>query len=116
FSNNQEAAMNKHQPGGKRIKRRTMAMKEDRSEQMEKVRAKRAASAMASVRDLADALGIGLNQAYELVKTNQVQALRFENQRRYLIPRAEIARLTGVDISLVPGAAADRHQARQQAS
>ena len=90
--------MNKHQPGGKRIKRRTEAM--------EKVRAKRAASAMATVQDLAAALGIGLNQAYELVKTGQVQALRFENQRRYLIPRAEIARLTGASVAPAPPASA----------
>jgi len=79
--------MNKDQPSGKRVKRRTGAM--------QKVRAKRAASQMASVQDLANALGIGLNQAYELVKTNQVRALRFEGSRRFLIPRAEIARLTG---------------------
>lgn len=90
--------MNKHQPGGKRVKRRTEAMK--------KVRAKRAASQMASVQELAAALGIGLNQAYELVKNKQVRALRFEKSRRYLIPRSEIARLTGVDVSLIPGAAA----------
>jgi hypothetical protein len=74
----------------------------DRSEAMEKVRAKRKASAMATVKELADALGIGLNKAYELVNTKQVHALRFESktakdgkQRRFLIPRAEIARLTG---------------------
>jgi hypothetical protein len=90
--------MSKHQPGGKRKKRRT--------EEMKKMRAKRAASAMATVKDLADALGIGLNQAYELVKTNQVKWLRFEDQRRYLIPRSEIARLIGTAIAPAPAASA----------
>jgi hypothetical protein len=79
-------AMSKHKPGRKR------KLRPGRSE---KVHAKRKASAMATVEDLADALGIGLNAAYVLVKSGQVQSLRFEGSRRFLIPRAEIARLTG---------------------
>jgi excisionase family DNA binding protein len=67
------------------------AAKADRSRQMQLVRTKRAASAMGTVEDLAAALGIGRNQAYELVNEKKVLALRFG--RRWLIPRVEIAKL-----------------------
>jgi excisionase family DNA binding protein len=90
--------MSKHPPGRKRIKRRP-----GRSE---KVRAKRKASAMATIEDLADVLGIGLNAAYVLVKSGQVYSVRFEGSRRFLIPRAEIARLTGVAGTPAPTASA----------
>jgi excisionase family DNA binding protein len=46
---------------------------------------------MASVEDLAAALGIGRNQAYALVQTKVVPSLRVG--RRWLIPRAAIARM-----------------------
>ncbi len=78
--------MSKRQPGGKRIKRRPG--------RGEMIRAKRAASAMATVEDVAAALGIGRNQAYAAVQMGKVRAMRFG--RRWLIPRAEIARLTGI--------------------
>jgi len=55
------------------------------------VRAKRAASQMATVDDLAAVLGIGRNAAYGLVQTKAVPALRYG--RRYLIPRAVIAKI-----------------------
>jgi excisionase family DNA binding protein len=55
------------------------------------VLAKRAASAMASVVDLAAALGIGKNAAYGLVQAGLVPSMRFG--RRYLIPRTVIARI-----------------------
>jgi excisionase family DNA binding protein len=75
--------MSKRQPGKKAIKRRP-----GRSEV---VRAKRAAAAMATVEDLAAQLGIGRNQAYALVQMKMVPAMRFG--RRWLIPRAAIARM-----------------------
>jgi excisionase family DNA binding protein len=56
-----------------------------------KVLARRAASAMASVEDLAAALGIGRNAAYGLVQAEIVPSVRFG--RRYLIPRTAIARI-----------------------
>jgi excisionase family DNA binding protein len=55
------------------------------------VLAKRAASAMASVEDLAAALGIGRNAAYGLVQAGLVPSVRFG--RRYLIPHTVIARI-----------------------
>jgi hypothetical protein len=70
--------------------------KEDRSGRKQKVRAKRAASAMATVEELAAVLGCGRNQAYALVtgkdgEPPKVPSLRFG--RRYLIPRAIITKL-----------------------
>jgi excisionase family DNA binding protein len=59
------------------------------------MRAKRAASAMATVEDLAAELGIGRNQAYALVQTKIVPAMRFG--RRWLIPRAAIAKMVSGD-------------------
>ena len=55
------------------------------------VLAKRAASQMASVEDLAAQLGIGRNAAYGLVQAGLVPSVRFG--RRYLIPRTVIARI-----------------------
>jgi hypothetical protein len=65
--------------------------KTTRPEVSKKVRAKRAASAMATVEDLATELGIGLNQAYALVQMKVVPAMRVD--RRYLIPRTVIAKI-----------------------
>jgi excisionase family DNA binding protein len=47
-----------------------------------------------TVEDLAATLGIGRNQAYEAVRSGKVRAMRLGH--RWLIPRAEVARLTGV--------------------
>ena len=83
--------MNKHHPDRKRIKRRPG--------RGEAIRAKRAASAMATVEEVAAALGIGRNQAYAAVQMGKVRAMRFG--RRWLIPRAEIARIVNGE-SLTP--------------
>lgn len=65
-----------------------------RPSRRETMRARQATAQMMTVEDLAAALGIGRNAAYEAVKTGSVKALRLGH--RWLIPRAEIARLTGV--------------------
>ena len=70
--------------------------KHPRPERRHLVRAKRAASAMATVEELAAVLGCGRNQAYRMLQGKngeppQVPSLRFG--RRYLIPRAVIAKL-----------------------
>jgi excisionase family DNA binding protein len=75
--------MNKDQSRKRVIKRPLLA---------QVVRAKRNASAMATVEDLCQQLGIGRNQGYELVHTKVIPSLRIG--RRYLIPRAVIAKLT----------------------
>jgi excisionase family DNA binding protein len=69
--------------------------KQRREEQRQKQREKRAAGGMASVEELALALGIGRNQAYEAVKEGKIKSLRFG--RRYLIARATIAKLLAGD-------------------
>ena len=66
---------------------------ERRPSRKEIMRERQAAAAAMTVEDLAAALGIGRNKAYEAVRTGEVKALRFGH--RWLIPRAEIARLTG---------------------
>jgi excisionase family DNA binding protein len=86
--------MSKRQSGKRRVKRRPG--------RGETVRAKRAASAMATVEEVAAALGIGRNQAYAAVQMGNVKAMRFG--RRWLIPRAEIARLTGTATGATPAA------------
>jgi excisionase family DNA binding protein len=55
------------------------------------VAAKRAASDMITVDDLAVRLGIGRNQAYEAVQQGKIPALRFG--RRWLIPKAAFDRM-----------------------
>jgi excisionase family DNA binding protein len=55
------------------------------------VRAKRDASDMVTVEDVAVRLGIGRNQAYEAVQAGKIPALRFG--RRWLIPRAAFDRM-----------------------
>jgi excisionase family DNA binding protein len=65
--------------------------KKRRPSRGEKVRAKRAASQMGTVEDLAAALGIGRNAAYGLVQTKVVPSVRYG--RRWLIPRTIIARI-----------------------
>jgi excisionase family DNA binding protein len=79
--------MSKCQPDRKAIKRRPG--------RGEAVRAKRAGAKMATVEDLAAELGIGRNQAYALVQMKVVPALRFG--RRWLIPRAAIAKMVSAD-------------------
>jgi excisionase family DNA binding protein len=62
------------------------------------VQAKRTASDMLSVEDVAMRLGIGRNQAYEAVQQGKIPSLRFG--RRYLIPRAAFDRmLSGETVS-----------------
>jgi excisionase family DNA binding protein len=70
-------------------------------ERKERVRARIQASAMASPEELAAVLGISLNQAYEVLRGGKVRAMRL--RRRWLIPRAEIARLTAGDVSQILG-------------
>jgi excisionase family DNA binding protein len=55
------------------------------------VQAKRLASDMVTVDDVAARLGIGRNQAYEAVQQGKIPALRFG--RRWLIPRAAFDRM-----------------------
>ena len=55
------------------------------------IQAKRAQADMATVEELAARLGIGRNQAYEIVQQGKVPALRFG--RRWLIPRAQLERM-----------------------
>jgi excisionase family DNA binding protein len=61
------------------------------SEREKRRREKQRQAGMASVEELAAALGIGRNQAYEAVASGKIPSLRFG--RRYLIARATIARL-----------------------
>jgi excisionase family DNA binding protein len=63
------------------------------------VRARRAASGMATVDDLAAELGIGKNLAYELVMEGKIKAARLG--RRWLIPRATIAKILSGEITPV---------------
>lgn len=67
----------------------------------ERIRARMAASAMASPEELAAVLGISLNKAYEVLRGGKVRAMRL--RQRWLIPRTEIARLTGSDMSQLIG-------------
>jgi len=72
-------------------KRRTKTGKGSRAEDRKLVRERRAKSGMATVEDLADALGIGRNLAYELVMEGKIKAARLG--RRWLIPRSTIAKI-----------------------
>jgi excisionase family DNA binding protein len=76
--------MNKQRRGKK-------AIKVKRPEWSAAFKAKKEASAMGSVEDLASALGIGINQAYGLVGDRKVPAVRFG--KRWLIPRTVIEQL-----------------------
>jgi excisionase family DNA binding protein len=82
--------MNKRQQSKKVVERRPL--------QAKVVRAKRDASAMATVEDLCKQLGIGRNQGYELVQTKAIPSLRFG--RRYLIPRTVLAKLVSGELPL----------------
>lgn len=73
-----------------------------RPSRKESMRARQAASAMASPEELASVLGISLNKAYEVLRHGKIRAMRLNH--RWLIPRAELARLTGVDVAQVVGA------------
>jgi excisionase family DNA binding protein len=55
------------------------------------VQAKRTASDMVTVEDVAARLGIGRNQAYEAVQQGKIPALRFG--RRWLISRVVLDRM-----------------------
>jgi excisionase family DNA binding protein len=68
----------------------------------ERMRARQAASAMASPEELAAVLGISLNKTYEVLRHGKVRAMRLNH--RWLIPRAELARLTGLDVAQIVGA------------
>src|SRR5262245_33605190 len=84
--------MSKRQRGRKGGKRTAQETAERRA----KVAAKRAAATVATVEDLAAELGIGLNQAYALVQMKVIPAMRVG--RRWLIPRAAIAKLASGEI------------------
>jgi excisionase family DNA binding protein len=72
---------------------------ERRPERRAVVEAKRKASKMASVEDLADELGIGLNLAYALTQAGKIPGtLRLG--RRYLIPRAILAKITAGEVTI----------------
>jgi len=73
--------------------------KQRRPGRHKKVVAKRAASGMATVEDLAAELGIGRNLAYELVVEGKIKAARFG--RRWLIPRATIGKILSGEITPV---------------
>jgi len=68
-----------------------------RPERHKKVMAKRAASQVATVQELAAALGIGMNMAYELLQKDKLPGV-LRIRRRYLIPRVVIARLVNGEI------------------
>jgi len=95
--------MNKQRKGRKELKRRR-GRKEVGQEpsRKEKIRARMAASAMASPEELAAVLGVTLNVAYQILRHGKVRAMRLN--KRWLIPRSEIARLTSGDVSQVLGA------------
>jgi excisionase family DNA binding protein len=94
----QEAAMNRQRRGRKSGKG---GGRKDLGSRKERIRARMAASAMASPEELAAVLGISLNKAYEVLRHGKVRAMRLNS--RWLIPRTEIARLTGVDVAQVTG-------------
>jgi excisionase family DNA binding protein len=81
----------------------------------EAIRAKRAASAMATVEDLAAELGIGRNQAYALVQMKAVPSVRAG--RRYLIPRSVLAKIaSGEMLPQVPQGAAEKWRYAREAA
>src|SRR5262249_31768575 len=94
FHKSRRRAMNKQHPGRKAIKRRPG--------RGEMVRARRAASQMATVEDLAAELGIGKNAAYEIVASGRIPGV-FRYGRRYLIPRTILAKI--VSGEMLPPAA-----------
>jgi excisionase family DNA binding protein len=72
--------------------------KGSRAGRREVVAARRKASAMATVEDLAAALGVGKNMAYELVQRDKLPGV-IRIRRRYLIPRVIITRLINGEIA-----------------
>jgi excisionase family DNA binding protein len=58
--------------------------------------AKRKGSAMASVEELAEILGVGLNQAYAALDEKKIPAVRFG--RRWLISRKTIDRIVSGEL------------------
>ena len=48
--------------------------------------------AVLTVREAADILGIGINQAYEAVKARQIPSIRI-NEKRIIVPRVALERM-----------------------
>jgi excisionase family DNA binding protein len=71
--------------------------KEEPGARKERTAARIKASAMGSAEELAAALGVTINVAYEILRSGKVRAMRL--RKRWLIPRTEIARLTGADVT-----------------
>jgi excisionase family DNA binding protein len=46
-----------------------------------------------TIREIAEELGVGLNQAYAAAKCGEIRAIRIG--RRFIVPRSERARLLG---------------------
>jgi excisionase family DNA binding protein len=72
---------------------------ERRPERRAVVLAKRAASKMATVEDVADELGIGRNLAYALAKAGRIPGI-MQLGRRYLIPRTILAKITNGEVTI----------------
>jgi excisionase family DNA binding protein len=70
--------------------------KEPPGARKERIRARMAASAMASPEELAETLGCTLNKAYEILRHGKVKAMRLN--KRWLIPRPELARVASGEI------------------
>jgi hypothetical protein len=84
----------------KRQKRR----RDEPGARKERTDARIKASAMGSAEELATTLGVTINVAYAILRSGKVRAMRL--RKRWLIPRTEIARLTGADVTeLVHGRA-----------
>ena len=65
-------------------------------------KAKRKGAAMASVEELAEVLGVGLNQAYSAVQMGKVPAVRLG--RRWLISRKTIDRIANGEVAATTAA------------
>ncbi|HJZ32102.1 MAG TPA: helix-turn-helix domain-containing protein [Hyphomicrobiaceae bacterium] len=72
---------------------------ERRPERRAVVQAKRAASKMAGVEDVADELGIGLNLAYALMQAGKIPGT-MRLGRRYLVSRVTLAKITNGEMIL----------------
>jgi len=63
------------------------------------IEAKRKASKMAGVEDVADELGIGLNLAYALMQAGKIPGT-MRLGRRYLVSRVTLAKITNGDMTI----------------
>jgi excisionase family DNA binding protein len=90
--------MDKHRRSRKGVKR---GGRKEPGSRKESIRRRMSASAMASPEELATVLGISLNKAYEVLRHGKIRAMRLNH--RWLIPRTEIARLTGRDVAQLTG-------------